>query len=373
MKVTRSVDDLKQKFKFSLLVAASKVWRNPLDRDASIKMLEDAIVYQKDYKPVVLPALKSLNGVDSQWLVKDFTVNFDKYYLWQIGFSDRIKSLSICRSGTVLINGKSMLDLDYGNASGLLDLPYKLKQVKFPIVIAPWSHFWGGYYDFIMGTLSKLCRIEKVFGKGIWEEVKICYPLRNTSYETEYLHKLGIPKSALIDTRNWQEEIQTESAILGNNMSNAIPDILDLRNRFCPPESSEATRKIYISRSVKRRVKNEAEVREVLHKFGFEILEDNLSRPVDEQIRLFQEAAIVVGPHGAGFTNLLWCKPGTKVLEFFNGGYTPPYFYYISQILGLDYSYMVEPSNDPEHWSLQAYDMTVDTDVLQREIKKMLD
>ncbi|MGL5062290.1 MAG: glycosyltransferase family 61 protein [Microcoleus sp.] len=373
MKVTRYVDDLKQKFKFSLLVASSKVWRNPLDRDASIKILEDAIVYQKSYEPVTMPGLKSLTSVDARWLVNDFTVNFDKYYIWQVGMNDRIRSLSICSSGTVLINDKSMLDLDYGNASGLLDLPYKLKQVKYPIVIAPWSHFWGGYYDFIIGILSKLCRIEKVFGQGIWQEVKICYPLRNTHYEKEYLQKLGIPETSLIDTRNWQEKIQAESAILGNNMRTIItPDIVDLRNRFCPLQKCEAKRKIYISRAGKRRVKNEIEVKEVLQQFGFEILED-ISRPVDEQIRIFQEAAVVVGPHGAGFTNLLWCQPGTKVIEFFNGGYTPPYFYYISQILGLDYSYMVEPTSDPEHWSLEAYHMTVDTEVLKRELKKMLD
>lgn len=372
MKVTRSLDNLKHRFKFSLLVASSKVWRHPLDQTASIKMLEDAIVYQKYYEPVILPALKSLNGVDSPCLLDECTVNFDKYYIWQVGISDRIKSLSICRSGTVLINGRSMLDLDYGNASGLLDAPYKLQQVKYPLVIAPWSHFWGGYYDFIMGTLSKLCRIEKVFGPGIWEKVKICYPLRNTNYERQYFQKLGIPESALIDTRNWHTEIQTESVVLGNNMSNAIPDILDLRNRFCPPPKSERKRKLYLSRGGKRRVKNEDEVREVLQQFGFEILSD-IDRTVDEQIRLFQEAAVVVGPHGAGFTNLLWCEPGTKVLEFFNGGYTPPYFYYISQILGLEYSYIVEPSNHPEHWSLEAYDMTVDTEVLKREIQKILE
>lgn len=372
MKVTRSIDNLKQRFKFALLVASSKVWRNPLDKNASIKMLEDAIVYQKSYQPVILPALKSLNGVDSQWLLDDYTVKFDKYYIWQLGIGDRIKSLSICRSGTVLINEKSMLDLDYGNTSGLLDLPYKPKQVKYPIVIAPWSHFWGGYYDFIMGTLSKLCRIENVFGKGIWEEVKICYPLRNTHYEREYLQKLGIPETALIDTRNWHEGIQAESLVLGNNMSNAIPDIVDLRNRFCPPQKCDANRKLYVSRAGKRRVKNETEVIEVLQQFGFEILPD-IDRSIDEQIRLFQEAAVVVGPHGAGFTNLLWCQPGTKVIEFFNGGYTPPYFYYIARVLGLDYSYMVEPSSHSEHWSLEAYDMIVDTEVLQRELKRILE
>ncbi len=109
-----------------------------------------------------------------------------------------------------------------------------------------------------------------------------------------------------------------------------------------------------------------------MKEFDFEILED-ISRTVDEQIRLFAEAAVVVGPHGAGFTNLLWCQPGTKVLEFFYGGYTPPYFYYICQLLGLEYSRMVDDKNVAEDWSFIGMDMTVDVEILKREIQKMLE
>ncbi len=97
-------------------------------------------------------------------------------------------------------------------------------------------------------------------------------------------------------------------------------------------------------------MKNETQLREVLKEFGFEILSD-ISRTVDRQIRLFAEAQVVVGPHGAGFTNLLWCQPGTKVMEFFYAGYTPPFFYYIGQLLGLEYSCTVDDSDASEDWS----------------------
>ena len=32
-------------------------------------------------------------------------------------------------------------------------------------------------------------------------------------------------------------------------------------------------------------------------------------------MRTFAEASHVLAAHGAGLTNLLWCQPGTKVLE----------------------------------------------------------
>ena len=37
---------------------------------------------------------------------------------------------------------------------------------------------------------------------------------------------------------------------------------------------------------------------------------------VADQIALFRKARLVFGPHGAGFTNLLFCAPGTVVIEF---------------------------------------------------------
>ena len=34
-----------------------------------------------------------------------------------------------------------------------------------------------------------------------------------------------------------------------------------------------------------------------------------------EQVKTFAEATHIVSPHGAGLTNLLWCRPKTKVYE----------------------------------------------------------
>ena len=42
--------------------------------------------------------------------------------------------------------------------------------------------------------------------------------------------------------------------------------------------------------------------------------------PIREQVRCFSEASHVVSTHGAGLTNLLWCEPGTKVIEIQDPG-----------------------------------------------------
>jgi hypothetical protein len=86
----------------------------------------------------------------------------------------------------------------------------------------------------------------------------------------------------------------------------------------------DAKRRLYISRNdaKARRVANEAELAPVLAAHGFEtvILK---GMPLARQVRLFQEAEMVVAPHGAGLTNIAWCRPGTKIIEFFPSPHGP--------------------------------------------------
>lgn len=80
--------------------------------------------------------------------------------------------------------------------------------------------------------------------------------------------------------------------------------------------SPQPKRKLYISRqhATGRRVCNEAELLPLLQAEGFEVLHlEHLS--FAEQIRIFSEAAVIMGPHGAGLTNLLFAAKGIRVIE----------------------------------------------------------
>jgi capsular polysaccharide biosynthesis protein len=75
-------------------------------------------------------------------------------------------------------------------------------------------------------------------------------------------------------------------------------------------------RRLYIARtdSTQRTLLNEAEVMARAEQAGFTPVE--LSRlPVGEQVRLFAEATHILAPHGAGLTNIGFCRPGTKLCE----------------------------------------------------------
>ena len=62
-----------------------------------------------------------------------------------------------------------------------------------------------------------------------------------------------------------------------------------------------------------------------------------------EQIRLFQEADLIIGNHGSGLSHLIWSKPGTKILEvFLTAEERLPIFGYLSKFMGYDYRLRVE-------------------------------
>jgi capsular polysaccharide biosynthesis protein len=79
-------------------------------------------------------------------------------------------------------------------------------------------------------------------------------------------------------------------------------------------EGVKPHRKIVVLRSgaKSRRMVNSDEL--LLKLKGWETVTlENLS--IKDQIKTFAEASHVLAAHGAGMTNLLWCQPGTKVIE----------------------------------------------------------
>lgn len=100
----------------------------------------------------------------------------------------------------------------------------------------------------------------------------------------------------------------------------SAPQIDWLRRRLMPafgaPMWPQGGRRIYLSRAdvAVRSLSNEAGLIDMLRRRGFEIAVPG-RMSVAEQISLFSEAAVVVAPHGAGNTNMIFAPPGAALLE----------------------------------------------------------
>lgn len=59
--------------------------------------------------------------------------------------------------------------------------------------------------------------------------------------------------------------------------------------------------------------------------------------PMKEQVRVIQDASVIIGAHGAGLTHLVSAMPKTVVLEIISSQYRRPHFALIAKWKGLEY------------------------------------
>lgn len=106
--------------------------------------------------------------------------------------------------------------------------------------------------------------------------------------------------------------------------------------------SSPPSRRLYISRQDSRyhRVVNEQELVPLLEKEGFEIVTPS-RLSLREAIRLFRQAKVVVGSHGAGLANMAFMASGGICIEFFQNGHFNPCYANIAAIKRIDHKFLV--------------------------------
>ncbi len=155
-----------------------------------------------------------------------------------------------------------------------------------------------------------------------------------------------------------------------------------LRAQFLPAPGELASphRRLYTGRGDRkhtRRVDNERELLAALTPLGFEAIDPGALSPT-EQVRAFAEAECIVGPHGAGLTNLAFAPAGAAVVELFAPDYVNECFWALATTVeGLRYRYLVgdgtpAPRARPGRNRGVASDIRVDTRQLLRIIGELL-
>jgi capsular polysaccharide biosynthesis protein len=141
-----------------------------------------------------------------------------------------------------------------------------------------------------------------------------------------------------------------------------------LRHYGIGPSEGGGGRRIYISRAgvALRRVKNETALVEMLSRYGFES-HDPGRIPFSEQAALFQSADVIVAPHGAALANLMFCRPGTRVLEFFPANFSEDCFLRMSKAMGFEYRHLIGGRGAPPKLAFQ-----MDQEQLEAAVKSLV-
>lgn len=217
-----------------------------------------------------------------------------------------------------------------------------------------------GIHNIFHWIVERLTLLEaaEYYKEETWNDFKILLPQDCWKFQKDTLLRMGYTENDFI---YWKGECMQVKNILLPSMRRysesplAFYDSLShnvcqwLRSRM-PMNKCDSTKRIYISRekSQSRRVLNEGVLLSFLEKNWFKkyILEE---LDANQQIDLFNNAEYVVWPHWAWFTNIMWSKTKTKVLEIMPSNRFRKDYFLLSCALWQNYALFIETSFNEKH------------------------
>lgn len=215
-----------------------------------------------------------------------------------------------------------------------------------------WS---GGYFHWMLESLSRLLvAVQNVND----DKLTIVLPehYRNLNFVTDTLPAFNV-RPLFFGRREIvkPDKLVFPSAIepTGNYHPQIILDLKNTLSKYFSKKqiSSTTQKRIYISRgkALRRRIVNENEIYAILIKHNFKVVYYELLN-MSEQALLTMQAECVISSHGAGLTNIIYMRPGTKVIELRKRGDSINNCYFsLSNSLGLDYLYLLCTSTGVNH------------------------
>lgn len=217
------------------------------------------------------------------------------------------------------------------------------------------------YFHWMFCILAKL----QFLKSGTPDRFVVNFTDRRPSFQDESFQLLNIGEEKIFDLSR-EGHCQFAKLVVPDHLPYEISSgtVSFLRKAFLGKGSGEKCERVYISRANAgtRGIVNETEVVTLLEGLGFQTFYlEKLS--LRAQVALFQQAKWIVGPHGAGLSNIMFSSPGTKVIELFSSQFGSPLFYQIAALLGLEYFYLMgEGARRESHGPQPTWDVPMQID-----------
>lgn len=192
-----------------------------------------------------------------------------------------------------------------------------------------------GFHHWFFEVLPKLWWYEKLIDKTDCSPKLIAHSPLET-YHKRSLELMGYDADSVIEHSHRYSEVEKlvlapHPIRLKGNQVQSLPVQLkwvgdQIKSGLNDIDSGFGNR-IYISRedANRRHVVNEDEVMDTLSELGFERYEPG-RLSLEDQIRLFANADVIVGPHGLAYTNLIYTNNARLIEMFPENGATATYF-----------------------------------------------
>ncbi|KAF4678082.1 hypothetical protein FOL47_005361 [Perkinsus chesapeaki] len=241
----------------------------------------------------------------------------------------------------------------------IVALQEEIRAAAKPKILLPWAGFVDGFTDILLE------------GLGIGNAEKVYYP-------TEGGRHVRAKVSEAV-TYTWPARIDAKYDL---PLHCVTPDPLLRRLREAmtrgvgerPGETIVVWLVRKASRDESRILKNERQLIAALQRVeGITIKEfDGAEQRPREAVELFSRAAVVVGVHGAGLSNILFCRKGTAVIEL---GFATPlswHYMYLAEALGLRYERVLVDGAGEDDRAMGRKRLLVNVEMVVEAVRRVL-
>jgi tetratricopeptide (TPR) repeat protein len=222
---------------------------------------------------------------------------------------------------------------------------------------------WLNYYHGIIDICSSL-----VFFQKLGLTCPVIVPGQLTPTHRQVLAASGLAESTRILTADDVDGIQIRRLYCPQRVAGQLLRewCKNVAGRVVGPHDLAARQDIvYISREqATRQPRDEGELqKELTRRFGARIVHtENLT--FETQVRIVSNARVVISPHGAGLTNIIFAPPGAWVVELLPDRHLRPLFRDLAAVAGQRYVPIIGKVD-----ALESMDWRIDVDKVLRVLE----
>ena len=204
---------------------------------------------------------------------------------------------------------------------------------------------YENHFHFLLMNLARIALLDPAERESL-DSVLVPADLAPSQHDA--IRRAGLPKDARLRPVRRGECLTVETLVLPWNVASGHgvnPVCIPWLRALVPPAAGQCARpwrRIYVDRggAALRRLINEAEIIAMLGEDRVEpVRMEGLS--LAAQARLMQEAELVVGPHGAGLTNMVFASPETRVVEIMPSGVMNWCYRHLAAACGHAYDWVI--------------------------------
>lgn len=281
-----------------------------------------------------------------------------------------------CASGGIILNDRYMppsrgprYDLSAMEIRSIVDEATQAHTAEAFIAVG-YRAGWKNYYHW---TTQCLLSIHSFLQEGVLDSGVLAVPELG-GIQLRSLDLLGIDRGKLLNVRP-SGAIRAKKFAASNAMfastahrfPRELKKMASVLKSSASLERADSPSAVYISRldSHRRKMRNEEDVITALEKLGVQPV-SMTGKTLDEQISMISNARLIVAPHGAGLTNILYAAPGAHLYELFSASYTVNCYEALAQAVGIGYTSSVfQPTSGDGHntvWSADVDEVTRNTE-----------